>query len=437
MLTHRNFNSFYEDPASATQAFRLRTAYYQTSSQLANNDDTYKRFHAGWLALGAAVDDLTDKTSRFSVVLAENGTEGAGRSALGQVIGETAKSVIQTMNCQYGDQFIFSGSDGLHVPFTWDEAGNLLYRGVNVNAGGVKAPPAAEPTYTLNPPAGTYSWLPDETAAANLSDDEKAWLSYYKHETDVKPDIAVNPEPGWFPATSADKVEQGWIDYYNHVADEPPTAEEPAWVTQDPDTDLYAGFPDPPADETEAQWVAYYKDQNDLTKLKRMAAEEVNVDLGMGMQELDRGVVVNGSAFNTALPGITMLGFGVDEDGDPLNIVMIQKKLGDILKNCGEDGSFHPPEDEAVSMRLMDKLKEAQAKTTSQYVELDTKAKYLQTNSSRLSDQKVTLNEQVLDIEQVDLADAISTFSWDLYCYNAALKIGNQLLSQSLIDYMN
>ena len=77
------------------------------------------------------------------------------------------------------------------------------------------------------------------------------------------------------------------------------------------------------------------------------------------------------------------------------------------------------------------------AKTTSEYVELDTKAKYLQTNSERLSEQKNTLNEQVLDIEQVDLADAISTFCWDLYCYNAALKIGNQLLSQSLIDYMN
>ena len=34
------------------------------------------------------------------------------------------------------------------------------------------------------------------------------------------------------------------------------------------------------------------------------------------------------------------------------------------------------------------------------------------------------------------LAEAISGFSWDMYCYNAALKIGNQLLSQSLIDYM-
>lgn len=442
VLTHRNFNSFYEDPSSATQAFRLRTAYYQTTSQLANNDDTYKRFHAGWLALGAAVDDLTDKTSRFSVVLAVNGTEGEGRAALGQVIGETAKSVIQTMNCQYGDQFIFSGSDGLNVPFTWDESGNLLYRGVNVNAGGVKTPEAEEPARD----AVAKQWLP--ASADGLNDDQKEWLAYYRHETDTKP---ATKEPSWLTNVTQpnpDPVAQGWLDYYNHVTDKKPAAAEPSAanggfdVTKD-ENGLYQGVPAKDSAEyqklskTDQAWADYYADQNDLTKLNIMAAEEVNVDLGMGMQELDRGVMVNGSAFNTALPGITMLGYGVDEDGDPKNIVVLQQKLGDILKKCGEDGSFHPPEDYQVAMRLMDKLKAANAEATSQYVELDTKAKYLQTNSERLSGQKTTLNEQVLEIEQVDLADAISTFSWDLYCYNAALKIGNQLLSQSLIDYMN
>ena len=55
----------------------------------------------------------------------------------------------------------------------------------------------------------------------------------------------------------------------------------------------------------------------------------------------------------------------------------------------------------------------------------------------RLTDQQTNINEQVLDVEQIDLADAITQFSWNQYCYNSALKIGHQLLSQSLIDYMN
>ncbi len=447
VLTHRNFNSFYEDPSGATQAFRLRQAYYEASSQLANNDDTYKRFHSGWLSLGKAVDDLTDKTSRFSTLLAENGTEGSGRAALGQVIGETAKSVVQMMNCQYGDQFIFSGSDGLRVPFSWSPEGDLLYRGVNVNAGGVKAPTAAEP-----------NWLDGVLNPANMTAEEKEWFDYYTHATDTKP---TSTEPDWLDpingtvitspnATPASPADAEWIKYYKHETNEKPTAPEPTAIPGDDSTfeakkneyGLYEGVPAKGSAEyekltdTNKAWADYYNDQNDYTKLKMMAEEEVNLDVGMGMQEID-GKIVDGSVFNTALPGIKMLGFGVDKDGDPLNIVVLQQRLGEIFKKCGEDGSFHPPEDEAVSLRLMDKLKAAQAKTTSEYVELDTKAKYLQTNSERLSEQKNTLNEQVLDIEQVDLADAISTFSWDLYCWNAALKIGNQLLSQSLIDYMN
>ena len=84
----------------------------------------------------------------------------------------------------------------------------------------------------------------------------------------------------------------------------------------------------------------------------------------------------------------------------------------------------------------MDKLKYTQEHTTEEWVNLDAMSKFLKTNESRLNDQKNNLNEQILDIEQVDLADALTQFSWDMYCYNSALKIGNQLLSQSLIDYM-
>ena len=47
------------------------------------------------------------------------------------------------------------------------------------------------------------------------------------------------------------------------------------------------------------------------------------------------------------------------------------------------------------------------------------------------------LAEERVNIENVDLADAITEFSWDYYCYSAALKVGTQLLSQSLIDYMS
>ena len=44
--------------------------------------------------------------------------------------------------------------------------------------------------------------------------------------------------------------------------------------------------------------------------------------------------------------------------------------------------------------------------------------------------------KKAAELEDVDLALALQNFSWSYYCYSSALKVGTQLLSQSLIDYM-
>lgn len=314
VLTQRNFNSYAADPAAATQAFRLRRAHWQTSTHLNNSEDTYNKFNVGWASLGSVVDELAGKTAQISALAGITGTAGGSRLALGQALKESARSVIQSMNVQYGDQFIFAGNDALNVPFTWDENNNLLYRGINV---------------------------------------------------------------------SSDK-------------------------------------------------------QADQDALKAMSAEVQYIDIGLGMKESSPGDVIDGSAFNMSLPGIDILGHGMDDEGDPQNLVVLMYQLGDIFSRCDADtGDYETPADEENALRLFSKLKLAHEATTEKYVELDTRAQFLTTNTKRLTLQQSALNEQILNVEQVDLAEAITDFSWQQYCYNAALKVGNQLLGQSLIDYMN
>ena len=195
---------------------------------------------------------------------------------------------------------------------------------------------------------------------------------------------------------------------------------------------------DPPATNEEKAWAAYHVDQGDVRKLKAMSEEQVNVDLGMGLLEDADGKLVPGTYFNRALPGINMLGYGLDADGDPNNICMMMKKLGEIYERCDENtGKFANDQDEADANRLLTKLKGGVDYITGQYVEVDTKGAFLQQNETRLKLQGDYLGEQRAQLEDVDLADAITQFSWDYYCYSAALKVGTQLLSQSLIDYMN
>lgn len=69
-------------------------------------------------------------------------------------------------------------------------------------------------------------------------------------------------------------------------------------------------------------------------------------------------------------------------------------------------------------------------------MELSAEAEFLKDNLDRLEDTSDNLNEQFLGLEQCDLADAITSFAWAQYCYNAALKVGNSILSESLMDYI-
>lgn len=371
--TKRNFNSYAEDPAAASQAFRLRRQWCQTSSQLDNTDATYSKFHTAWTNLAGIITDLSDANGRVSAIRGNSDTSGESRSALAQVLRETADSVVESMNQKVGEQFIFAGNDGLNVPFTWNEDHTkLYYRGVNVNAGGVQKPTTTAPAWASNAlESGTYL-------------------------------------PQGMPSSSADPDEQEWIDYY--------------------------------------------RDQADVKKLEIMNKEELPLDMGMGLKEIN-GVLVNGSAFDSALRGISFLNYGVDDKtGDPNSLPLVMRELADVFQAWDEDidpQGYNPDlagpsaqgltkdELQAKAYRLMDKLNAAQEHTTEKYVELDAKSSFLKSNSSRLSTEVTNLNEQVLNVEQIDLADAITQLSWDQMCYNAALKIGTQLLSQSLIDYMN
>ena len=189
-----------------------------------------------------------------------------------------------------------------------------------------------------------------------------------------------------------------------------------------------------PIPEDQKQWYVFFKNMETLNKL----SDEVQyADLGMGMEEDENGNMINGTYFNNALPGINMLGYGVDEDGDSKNLALLMKKFDQVLSKVDSNGTV--PDSEGGNQRVIDLLGKFDAVcdfTRKGYSKIDTEAKFLTSNDETLGDQTFNLNEQILNLENVDPAEAISQFMWDYNCFNAALKIGTQLLSQSLLDYM-
>ena len=277
-----------------------------------------RKYEQAWSTLEGVGQDVKNRISDSAyadIIQSLNDPTASGRNALGQSMTALAKGIAQKMNCRYGDNFVFAGADGLNVPFSWDDQGNLCYRGVAVDA---------------------------------------------KQGTD------------------------------------------------------------------------------DLEKLEYMAGETKYADIGLGMQEDENGEVISGSVFNVALQGINFLGYGVDADGDPKNVVSIISKMGQILERCDPDsGSFASEQDRKDLERLAKKFEESSSKLSDKFTELDTQAAFLKSNQKQLEGTAYTLQEQFLGIEDADPAEAISSFSWAQYCYNTALKVGNSILSQSLMDYLN
>lgn len=116
---------------------------------------------------------------------------------------------------------------------------------------------------------------------------------------------------------------------------------------------------------------------------------------------------------------------------------MILKKLGGIMSRCdSESGDWANDEDSEGAYRLLNKLQDAVAELSNQHTSIDTKGKFLQSNQTRLEDQADVLQEERYNIENVNPADAISELMYNYTSYSAALKIGTQLLTESLIDYM-
>ena len=173
--------------------------------------------------------------------------------------------------------------------------------------------------------------------------------------------------------------------------------------------------------------------------LEKWDSEHLYVDIGIGF-ELDRDDnVIPSTAFDSAISGADFIGgAGLDEDGDPKNIVSIMLRLSEVFKGYDQENkTWSDAGDKEDAERLMGKLTKAQSALSNQHVNLETKAEYLETNQSQLESSFDALNTELNSIERVYRVEAILTLSAAQTSYNAALQVGANVIPQSLMDYLN
>lgn len=422
VLSQRTFNSYAEDPAAAAKAFRLRKSRMTVDSQHSICSDALKKYETGFSCL-QAIDEVLDtkngepssamKTLKGTTLTMLNDPSGDAREQLTKVLDQMSEMLVQNMNQKYGDNFIFAGADGHNVPFEIKN-GELFYRGVSVDA--------AVPNVITNGKDADGNPIPmkvNTTAQPPLVDTNGG--SYVKMDTSAlikgtdynALDAAARPQILF-------KDNHGNAQRFNEKG-EPDDA-----------GDYFLNM-----DKAKTMTIKEYDDQVlEAEKLEYLKGETNYVDIGLGFQENEKGNLIGSSAFDAALNGVNFLGSGLDEDGDPKNIYSLVQKLKGIGAKI-HDGEQWTDADYDEFNRLVGKLELASSDFKTEFTNMAASTTKLQNNEKLLEENFYNLQEQYAAIEDVDMVDSITSFIWAQYCYNAALKVGNSVLSESLMDYLN
>ena len=179
---------------------------------------------------------------------------------------------------------------------------------------------------------------------------------------------------------------------------------------------------------------------NAAQRLEELSKDSSFVDLGFGLtlnsKTSDASSAVNvdaSSAFNISLPGINLVGFGEYTNADgtttPKNMLLLIGEIANTLRQ--------PDFDYDKYKDLLGKFDERRSDVLKHVTTLGTNTEFLTTTADRLQTNEINLTQQIDNVVNVDMAEAIMNFSWAQYAYNSALKVGNNILTPSFIDFMN
>lgn len=178
-------------------------------------------------------------------------------------------------------------------------------------------------------------------------------------------------------------------------------------------------------------------DMKNSEVLKMWAEDDHHyVDIGLGFELDEDGNVIDSTAFDAAISGIDIMGYGLDKDGDPKNMASLMLRLADVFEGYDPDSKTWTNGSFDDASRLVDKFLDSKEAVIDKHSELASEAEFLDTNSTQLESNFDALNTELNSIEQADPVDAITELVWAQTCYSAALQVGVNVIPQSLMDYL-
>jgi flagellin-like hook-associated protein FlgL len=157
--------------------------------------------------------------------------------------------------------------------------------------------------------------------------------------------------------------------------------------------------------------------------------QSVLLDIGLGI-EFDADLNVNkNTAFDTALHGFKILGYGEDDEGYPTNIIQLTLDASKIastgdINRIGDLGKY------------IDKTADASANITTAITEIGVKYTSLDYYKSKNDDSLMSLRERQNTVEGTDIYEDITSYYAIQSAYDASLQMGGNILPKSIFDFI-
>ncbi len=406
--TLRKFDKVSEDPVAASKAFRLRRSYYENDYYQESTSNAENQLLTAETAM-RSINTYVQEISSGDILQSITGTSGKDeRAIVAAKIRKTMEAIVGNVNTQYGDKYVFGGSDTSNPPLAISKDGTLTYRGVDVNTGKLVNEDGAITS------AGGFK----------VSFGEDNGQSFNGYKINIVDD-AASPVPAGEAA----------IDQATKTI----TVNMPAGSTG---ADLQNALQNANAgglavdlskitvsgDLTKEVKTGQSAEITDTIDLKSLANEKVFVDLGMGLDVNATGDVNAQSAFNIALPALDFLGYGYDDNGNPKNIYNLLDSIATELEN---DNFSLDKVNELSSL-----LNKQETNLLSNITEVGVRTNFLVNTKTRLEDSSYNLSVQINETEYLDFDEAIMDYKLQEYIYQAALSMGSKVIQPSFLDYM-
>ncbi len=134
VTAQRKFMKMSEDPASALAAFGTRKQLVRIGVHDATLKDSQGLLDEAEISLSSINETATNALTQIM-----QGVTGTSDEKAQKVIAKSLRSLQESLlgaaNAKFSDKYVFGGEGFEDMPFTLDGSGNLLYHGVNVDAG--------------------------------------------------------------------------------------------------------------------------------------------------------------------------------------------------------------------------------------------------------------------------------------------------------------